>query len=50
MGLLFPAYSYRVCYREAGGIVAMDVFVAIVLLLGAGFITYLALDAARHVK
>jgi len=28
----------------------MDIVVAIVLLAGAGFITYLALDAARHVK
>jgi len=28
----------------------MDIIVAIVLLAGAGFITYLALDAARHVK
>jgi len=28
----------------------MDIVVAIVILAGAGFITYLALDAARHVK
>jgi len=28
----------------------MDIVVAIVLLAGAGFITYLALDAARRVK
>jgi len=28
----------------------MDVFVAIILLAGAGLLTYLALDAARHAK
>jgi len=28
----------------------MDFLVAIILLAGAAFITYLALDAARHVK
>jgi hypothetical protein len=50
VGLLFAAYSYRVCHREVGGAVVMDIVVAIVLLAGAAFITYLALDAARHVK
>jgi len=28
----------------------MDIVVALILLAGAAFITFLALDAARHVK
>jgi hypothetical protein len=50
MGMLCAAYAHRIRHREIGGAITMDIIVAIVLLAGAALITYLALDAARHVK
>lgn len=42
--------AYRVQNRRSQKVIIMEVLMALILIGPAGFVTYLALDAARHAK